>query len=185
MNARMMPGCLRLWAISLYVYHMRATASTHQRSPRPRQRPIPSDIELAAWVRLAHAYHRILRRLETALDEHKITLAQFEVLAHLHYDSGIVQTDLARRLLVTKGNVCGLIDRLTAAKLVMRQPAVDDRRANRLFLTARGRQMIAKTLPVHLGLIKELMGTLPPGDLRRLQDLLGRLESAVGEPAAD
>ena len=100
---------------------MRATAPIPRRIPQPRQRPIPTDVELAAWVRLAHAYHRILRRLETALDEHAITLAQFEVLANLHYDSGIVQNDLARRLLVTKGNVCGLIDRLTAAKLVMRQ----------------------------------------------------------------
>jgi DNA-binding MarR family transcriptional regulator len=140
---------------------------------------------LAAWVRLAHAYHRILRRLETALDEHAITLAQFEVLANLHYDSGIVQNDLARRLLVTKGNVCGLIDRLTAAKLVMRQPSADDRRANRLFLTARGRQMIAKTLPVHLAIVKESMGTLPPGDLRRLQQMLGRLETSVCGMIAD
>ena len=140
---------------------------------------------MAAWVLLAHAYHRILRRLETALDEHAITLAQFEVLANLHYDSGIVQNDLARRLLVTKGNVCGLIDRLTTAKLVMRQPSADDRRANRLFLTARGRQMIAKTLPVHLAIVKESMGALPPSDLRRLQQLLGRLESSVCGMIAD
>jgi len=158
---------------------MRATASIPRQIPRPRQRPIPTDIELAAWVRLAHAYHQILRRLETALDEHAITLAQFEVLAHLHYDSGIVQNDLARRLLVTKGNVCGLIDRLTAAKLVMRQPSADDRRANRLFLTTRGRQMIAKTLPVHLAIVKESMGILPVRDLKRLQKLLSRLESSA------
>ena len=39
----------------------------------------------------------------------------------------------------------------------------------------RGRQIIAKTLPVHLAIVKESMGTLPPGDLRRLQQLLGRL----------
>jgi MarR family transcriptional regulator, organic hydroperoxide resistance regulator len=151
-----------------------------QRS-RPRQRPIPTDIELAAWVRLAHAYHRILRRLEAALDDHALSLAQFEVLAHLHYESGIVQNDLARRLLVTKGNVCGMIDRLTAANLVKRQTSHEDRRANRLFLTPRGRHLIAKTLPVHLAIIKELMGTLAPSDLGRLQKLLSRLDSSIAD----
>jgi MarR family transcriptional regulator, organic hydroperoxide resistance regulator len=136
---------------------------------------------LAAWVRLAHAYHRILRRLEEALDDHEISLAQFEVLAHLHYDSGIVQNDLARRLLVTKGNVCGMIDRLTAGKLVRRQISPEDRRANRLFLTPRGRHLIAKTLPVHLAIIKESMGTLAPSDLERLRSLLGRLDPSVAD----
>src|SRR5262249_51632507 len=145
--------------------------------------PIPTDIELATWVRLAHAYHRILRRLEDALDDHALSLAQFEVLAHLHYEPGIVQNDLARRLLVTKGNVCGLIDRLTAAHLVKRQIAPEDRRANRLFLTPRGRQAIAQTLPVHLAIIKELMGKLGQPELGRLQRLLSRLESAVASSA--
>jgi DNA-binding MarR family transcriptional regulator len=134
---------------------------------------------LATWVRLAHVYHRIIRRLEEALEVHALSLAQFEALAHLHYDAGIVQTDLARRLLVTKGNVCGMIDRLTAAHLVKRQTSPEDRRANRLYLTPRGRHLIAKTLPVHLAIIKELMGTLARSDLDCLQTLLTRLESSI------
>jgi DNA-binding MarR family transcriptional regulator len=146
---------------------------------RPAARPIPTDIETATWVRLAHAYYRIVRRLERALDEHSLSLAKFEVLANLHYFPGIGQNELARQLLVTKGNVCGLIDRLTDSHLVERQTAPSDRRANRLFLTDRGRQLIAKSLPVHLKIIKKLLGTLPTTDLRRLRELLERLENAV------
>jgi DNA-binding MarR family transcriptional regulator len=157
---------------------MRRTAIS-QREATPNRRPIPKDIEVATWVRLAHAYHHILRRLEQALDEHAISLAQFEVLAHLHYEPGIVQSDLARRLLVTKGNVCGLLDRLTAAKLVRRETAPDDRRANRLYLTPDGRDVIAQSLPVHLAIIKKQLGTLTPVELRRLRRLLERLEAGV------
>jgi hypothetical protein len=40
-------------------------------------------------------------------------------------------------------------------------------------------------LPVHLAIVKESMGTLPPGDLRRLQQLLSRLESSVCGMIAD
>lgn len=146
---------------------------------RTQPRPTPTDIETATWVRLAHAYYRILRRLERALDEHSLSLAKFEVLANLHYFPGIGQNELARQLLVTKGNVVGLIDRLTASRLVTRETSPDDRRANRLFLTEKGRRLIAKTLPVHLNIIKKLLGTLPAADLRRLRTLLERLETSV------
>jgi DNA-binding MarR family transcriptional regulator len=163
---------------------MRRTATSQREATRNR-RPIPKDIETATWVRLAHAYHHIIRRLEQALDEHSISLAQFEVLAHLHYEPGIVQNDLARRLLVTKGNVCGLLDRLTAAQLVRRVTAPDDRRVNRLFLTNSGQQVIAQTLPVHLAIIKKLLGKLSRADLSRLRALLERLETRVSPAMAE
>ena len=52
---------------------------------------------------------------------HGMTLPQFDVLATLWHGEGITQQELASRLLVTKGNVVGLIDRLCTAGLVERR----------------------------------------------------------------
>ena len=54
------------------------------------------------------------RRLEQALDGHGLSIAQFDILATLGFRQGITQQELAERLLVTKGNICGMIDRMEA-----------------------------------------------------------------------
>lgn len=136
--------------------------------------------EVRAWVQLVRAYQTVARRLERALDGHGLSLAQFEVLAHVHFSEGIIQTELAQCLLVTKGNVCGLIDRLAAAGLVMRTADPDDRRANRLFLTPKGTALLAETLPCHLALIQRMFGGLKGSELQSLHDLLERLDAWAG-----
>lgn len=138
----------------------------------------PTGPEVEAWVQLVHAYHHIIRRLEHALDEHKLSLPQFEVLANLHFDGAITQNELAQRLLVTKGNVCGLIDRMEAAGLVGRTADPADRRANRLRLTAHGKSMLSEALPPHLALVKEMMAPLRTTELHALRELLQRLDPA-------
>src|SRR4051794_9219789 len=120
-------------------------ARPRNRNGKPAGVPasVPDDLEFQAWVRLVHAYHRIARRLEQALDAQSLTLAQFEVLARLHFDGAITQSQLARRLLVTKGNICGLLDRMAAADLVTRKADPKDRRANHLHMTPHGRKRFA------------------------------------------
>ena len=163
---------------------MRTAPGDNRLSAKRRRLTVPNDDAVAAWVHLAYSYHHMIRRLESELIEHDLTLAQFEVLAHLHYEPGIVQTDLARRLLVSKGNVCGLIDRLAAARLVRRRVCQDDRRANRLLLTQRGTALIAAAMPDHLSVIRSLLGRLPQADLRRLRCLLEHLEAITAGDGA-
>src|SRR5438552_10641246 len=76
-----------------------------------------------------------------------LTPAQFDVISHLSVAPGITQQDLSERLLVTKGNTCGLLDRLEALGLVERQDDPEDRRAHRLYLTEAGNQLAEKVIP--------------------------------------
>jgi len=149
------------------------TAAKDHALPSPTAKP--DGPEVRAWVQLVRAYQRIVRRLEQALDERGASLSQFEVLAHVYFGEGITQSELAQRLLVTKGNVCGLIDRLEAAGLVVRRSDPADRRANRLFLTQAGQALLAETLPTHLSIIEEMLGGLRGSELKSLQVLLQRL----------
>src|SRR3712207_8018674 len=57
--------------------------------------------------------------------------AQFDVLAHVGAAEGITQQQLADSLLVTKGNIAQLLDRMQKRGLIERRP---QGRINRLFL---------------------------------------------------
>jgi len=140
---------------------------------------VPDDPAVQAWIQLVHSYHRIVRRLEQALAEHDLTLAQFEILARLHFDGVISQNELARRLLVTKGNICGLLDRMAAANLVTRRTDPADRRANQLHMTTEGRRRFAAVFPSHIALIQELMGELPNAKLQQLAEQLAVVSHAL------
>lgn len=153
-----------------------ATAKKQKVSSENRQlTAVPTDPAVQAWVHLAHAYHRIARQLESALDDHGLTLAQFEILARLHFDGAISQNELAQRLLVTKGNICGLLDRMAAAHLVTRKTDPSDRRVNQLHMTAHGRRKFAAAFPDHIEKIRELMVDLPPPHQTSLAQLLAVL----------
>src|SRR6476660_3503508 len=126
------------------------------RTPLPQAR----QEVLQTWLGLARVYQKIQRQLDRILDEAGLTLPQFDVLANLGMSEGITQQQLAERLLVTKGNVSGLLDRMESAGLVERRPSPTDRRANHLHLTEKGRSSLKAAFPVHLGLIQQCMDGL-------------------------
>src|ERR1700735_5082598 len=128
----------------------------------------PEELELRTWIQMMRTSSRMERRLEQALERHGLSIAQFDILATLGFEQGITQHDLAERLLVTKGNICGMIDRMEVGGWVERRPDPLDRRANRLFLTRRGKTRLGHTTPHEQALVKEIMGALNPAELQTL-----------------
>ena len=153
--------------------------------PRPDSRlPVyegPAQARLRAWVQLVRTFYRMQQRIVSALSRHDLTLPQFDVLATLRFGEGVTQQELAEQLLVTKGNVCGLLDRLERLGWVERRADPDDRRANRLHLTAAGRRKIDVVLPAHDALVRDAMRALSDVDVRSLRGLLDQFERAIDE----
>jgi DNA-binding MarR family transcriptional regulator len=129
---------------------------------------------------LARVIHKIERRLVAHIAQHDLTPAQFDVLAQLNRTSPLVQQQLADRLLVTKGNVVGLLNRMERAGLVTRQGHPEDGRAHLVCLTERGATLAAHVIPEHEALIAEYLGVLPPEDRASLHKVLRRLNRALG-----
>src|SRR4051812_21975307 len=99
------------------------TADQQGSAARPgRPGPRPRESGVLAWMRLARVYGKVQQRSARHLRPFGLTVAQFDVLAQVGAAAGLSQQELAERLLVTKGNVCGLLDRLERAGLVTRQP---------------------------------------------------------------
>jgi MarR family transcriptional regulator, organic hydroperoxide resistance regulator len=110
-----------------------------------------------------------------------MTLAQFDVLMTLWHSNGITQQELAEWLLVTKANVVGLIDRVSAAGWVERRPDPEDRRVNRLYLTDAGRKLAKQALPGQEALVQNIFGRLTEAELRQMHALCGRLDEACSD----
>src|SRR5438128_1330245 len=83
---------------------------------------------VSAWLDLVRVYEKVNRHLMNHLSKYDLSTAQYDVLAHLSQKPGITQQALAQELLVTKGNICGLIDRMSAHGLVERRNDPEDRR---------------------------------------------------------
>ena len=137
------------------------------------------DFALPAWISVVRVYHKLARRLERMLDEHGLVLPHFEILVKLSMGEGITQQELASRLLVTKGNICTLIDRLESNGWVERREHPEDRRANRLFITPKGRKLLDAAFPQHLKIVREAMGILSANQQKTVHEALDRIDQAL------
>jgi len=153
-----------------------------QRPPDPlvrRRSAADGVLALSVWVRLLKAHGLVLRQVRRRVPE-GLTLPQFDVLLQLHRRrDGMTPGELTRALLVTAGNVTGIVSRLVAVDLAERRPVPGDRRAVRVRLTARGRRLTRRAIPRHRRDVAALLSGVSPADLSRLRGLLGRLGRAL------
>jgi len=141
------------------------------------------DKGVLAWLYMMRVTGKLQRLESDNLARHNLTQAQFGALAHLSANDGISQQKLSDGLLVTKGNVCGLIDRLEERGLVVRQSDPEDRRSNRLVLTPQGRELIEQVIPKNEQFISDYMSVLSQDEQETLRSLLRRLDKSMMEDA--
>jgi DNA-binding MarR family transcriptional regulator len=135
-----------------------------------------AQTKLEAAVALVLAGEKIVRRAEQTLGEHGVTLPQFDVLSNLLMHDGLTQQELAARLQVTKGNVCGLLDRLEKLGWVVRRPDEKDGRVNRLSITPAGRERVEMLRPVHDAALLDLVRNWTVEDADTLGRILAKLD---------
>jgi DNA-binding MarR family transcriptional regulator len=129
--------------------------------------------------------HDIARLLRKRFDQRAATLglsrAQWQVLAHLHRHEGINQSGLAD-ILEIKGVTLGrLVDRLEAAGWVERRPDLADRRAHRLYTTAKVAPVLERMWALGEKNREEALDGLDDEDRRRLVDVLLKIRSNLSE----
>ena len=141
----------------------------------------PRRSAVLAWMRLARIYQKIDRATADHLRADDLSVAQFDVLARVGAREGLSQTELAHALLVTKGNVCQLLDRMEARGLIERRPASTGR-GNRIYLTEHGRCLNRTAVPAQEALIAARFGGLTPAERSQLHALLRKLDRSLDRP---
>lgn len=147
---------------------------------RVRRRSIPASVSherLRLWLRLLRASRGIEAELRERLRvTYEITLPQFDVLAALaRREDGISMTELSRYLMVSNGNVTGIVDRLVEQGWVERLVTPGDRRTTRVKLTAKGARDFAEMAGVHERWVDELLGLYNKSEVGDLIDTLDRV----------
>jgi len=137
---------------------------------------MPLPLGLEAWLQMIRTFWTLQSKVEDSLKKHKLTLAQFDLLAMLLGLEGLNQQELADKLAVTKGNMVGLVNRLSRRGFVRRVPSRKGRRANVIRLTAAGRKLVRAALPDHLHLVSAMLSPLTSSEQEKLRTLLRRLD---------
>ncbi len=138
---------------------------------------------LRLWLRLLTCTQLIEREVRARLRERfGTTLPRFDLMSQLwRYPEGLKMNELSRHLMVTGGNVTGIVDPLEKAGLVERADDPVDRRAWRVRLTRAGRKAFAEMARVHEEWIVELLDGLPRREHAALYRLLGRMKQSTME----
>ena len=136
-------------------------------------------VRLRLWLRLlrtTRAIERELReRLALAFDT---TLPRFDVMAALdRKPEGMMMSELSRFLLVSNGNVTGIVERLVADGQVTRTARDGDRRAAIVQLSDNGRAAFAAMAAANARWIDELLGGVSPTEAQQLSAILGSFRS--------
>jgi DNA-binding MarR family transcriptional regulator len=152
---------------------------------------VPDDVEAAAdlaarpelrlWLRLSACNTlidgRLRARLRSAFDT---TPPRFELMALLDKaPDGLTMGELSKRLMVTNGNVTGIVERLVRDGLATRHAAPNDRRTHFVRLTPAGRDAYRTMARAHQDWLGELTAGMEREEVVSLLGLLDRLKRSV------
>jgi len=133
---------------------------------------------LRLWLRLLTCTQLIEGHVRGRLRERfATTLPRFDLLSQLErHPEGLKMNELSRRLMVTGGNVTGIVDQLAREKLVERLAEPADRRAFRVRLTRGGERAFAEMAREHEEWIVSIVSGLSRREHAELLGLLAKLK---------
>ncbi len=141
----------------------------------------PSKDSLRLWLKLLTCTSVIEKRVRGRLRQRfGTTLPRFDVLATLDHAAGPLRMgQLSSRLLVSNGNVTGLVSRLEAEGYVSRIADAADRRTFYVTLTPKGQRDFDKLAAAHEGWIEDMFQSLEAGEIAAMMEGLDHIKLAL------
>ncbi len=144
--------------------------------------PLPAE-ERRPWRAFFEAHAAVVARLEHELEaEHGLSLRWYDVLLHLAAapEHTMLMRDLSQAVVISKGGLTKLVDRMAEAGLVAREPTPANRRITPVRLTGRGLAAYRRArLTHHRGVGEHFLAHLSAGERRTLQRALERVRDAA------
>ena len=136
-------------------------------------------LALDTFIKMVRSLNAVQAQLLPALQkEFGLTESQFGVLEAIHHLGPLTQTQLCAKILRSGSNVTTVLDNLERDGLVRRERDASDRRVQLVQLTAKGGELIARILPVHVGRVAAVLGALSEQEQRELGRLCRKLGTA-------
>ena len=152
-----------------------------------RQRALPaSKRHLRVWLALLGCFTSIERGIRRRLiDRFDTTLPRFDILTALEsFPEGLTMSRLAHLLMVSNGNVTGVIRRLEQERLVKTKALETDKRIQLVTLTSKGQSEWRRMNEAYEELIDDVLRVLTDEDLDMLIDRLDKVQKCIDESPA-
>ena len=133
------------------------------------------EIENSIGFLIAKVYQRGFGLFKEQLDPYDLTPQQFSLLAFLWIEDGLSQTVLSQKTQIDRTTIGGLIDRLGKLELVRRLPHPEDRRAHRICLTERGKELEAELCTIAAQVTQRFLAPLTAAEQDSLRSILKKL----------
>jgi DNA-binding MarR family transcriptional regulator len=143
------------------------------------------DLEDLVGYNLRRAHGVQQQRFRSVFGPFSIRPVQLSILALVHQNSGLKQSELGKQLSVKRANIVTLLSELEERRLLRRRPAETDRRAYVIELTPAGTRLTVKLLKMHERLEQDMAQGLGVRDRAELVRLLRKFRRLNPEPEVD
>ena len=138
--------------------------------------------EMKAWRSYIIASRRLLEALDTDLDGHDLSMADYEVLAQLSDapDRRMRMTELAEIAMLSKSRLSHRMKVMEKAGWVRREVCTEDKRGSFAVMTEKGWRAIVKAAPDHVASVRNrFVDNLNVKDQEDLAKIFDRLSTKL------
>lgn len=139
------------------------------------------DFERAFGFVLHETARLLSKRFDQKARAIGLTRAQCSVLFRLSMQEGMNQARLAELMEMEPISLARLVDRMEQAGWIERRPDPNDRRARRLYMTAKAKPVYERMIAVGLETRGEALAGIPQADRDRMIDLLIQVRRNLSE----
>jgi DNA-binding MarR family transcriptional regulator len=140
--------------------------------------------EMKAWRSYIIASRRLLDALDQDLEDHDLSMPDYEVLAQLSEAPGkqLRMSELAEIAMISKSRLSHRITVMEKAGWVRREACTEDKRGSWAVMTDKGYRAIVKAAPDHVHSVRRrFLDHLNPKDQETLALLFDQIESGLRE----
>jgi DNA-binding MarR family transcriptional regulator len=138
-----------------------------------------SDLKRQLIAQLVESSRLLRNYIESRARARGTTRAQWIVLFRLRQQEGLSQVDLADVLELQPISLVRLLDRLVEHGLLERRPDPRDRRANRLFLTRGGRQLVDDLDSLRDAIATDVLRDIPSDSIQTSLETLVEIKERI------
>src|SRR3569832_65092 len=135
-----------------------------------------NDMDGLAGYQLRLAYVAISRHFATAMAPIDLTQKQTGVLWLIGSNAGVSQIALATELGMDRASMMAIVDRLEDRKLILRERSRQDGRRQELYLTPKGRKVLAQSNTILAAHERWITDRFSAEEVETLLSLLKRIE---------
>lgn len=138
---------------------------------------------LRAWFRLLLIHKTLSKKISLRFrSQFGISTARFDTLAQLHAAGGqMTMGELSSQLMVTSGNVTGVVDGMVTDRLVQKHSHETDRRVTIIAMTPAGRNLFTKVQAALSKWMGDAMGEMSDAEIMQLTKLFGKLKHSADQ----